>query len=531
MTEATLPQSMTDTTNPGKVIRIVVQAALFAIPIVVALAYDIHRFYLMTVDADPVFVYEALRLNDGLPQYYLDHTGYVLFMFLAWWFQLLGFIEIISVSALSEIPAAGSSAFVPVFESLVFAGRYFAAFLSSTIVLIFFWGLRKEIRHFSIAALFALVLASSQSLGIHALMIHTEPLSVFFVLLGFFLLTRADGSSRPQLALALSAMFFTLALMAKMHAIFLVLGMPVLAILFGPYDKRNGLPQILRPHVSANGLTATLVFGLVLGLPALHMVYTAIIYGIIFNLPATGVYQPVIAAYVAGSVLLYGYFHRVPWCNSVSSLIFVFAGIATGLYFHLIFNGMIASERLINFVEHMYQLANVQNKTGVSKAALPWLGMIEVALSSLSSSLVRVFSPLLFLDRPIVIISWIALIGGGWLIYKRRIVEAVRVLALLCFAVAVSSAFGLYKVELKHLIYIDLWVLLAAAFAVRGLWPEWRSVMKSAVVAVLLITVGLNVFLHYRVDIVRRESVSNICIQAQVRLQLLEPHFRNVYCR
>ena len=56
-----------------------------------------------------------------------------------------------------------------------------------------------------------------------------------------------------------------------MHAIFLVLGMPVLAILPGPYDKRNGLPQILRP-CSANGLTATLVFGLVLGLPALHMV-------------------------------------------------------------------------------------------------------------------------------------------------------------------------------------------------------------------------------------------------------------------
>src|SRR5262245_32100499 len=64
--------------------------------------------YWRNADMDFMIVYSALAMNDGLPQHYLDHTGYLTILSVKYFFQLLHSVGLLDAARLSEIPSAAN---------------------------------------------------------------------------------------------------------------------------------------------------------------------------------------------------------------------------------------------------------------------------------------------------------------------------------------------------------------------------------------------------------------------------------------
>src|SRR5262245_61137707 len=60
--------------------------------------------YWRNADMDFMIVYSALAMNDGLPQHYVDHTGYLTILSVKYWFQLLHALGVFDFYKLSAIP-------------------------------------------------------------------------------------------------------------------------------------------------------------------------------------------------------------------------------------------------------------------------------------------------------------------------------------------------------------------------------------------------------------------------------------------
>src|ERR1700691_5256672 len=62
--------------------------------------------YWRNADMDFMVIYNALALNDGKPQLFFDHTGYITILAVKAWFQLLHRLGLLDAYALSAIPPA-----------------------------------------------------------------------------------------------------------------------------------------------------------------------------------------------------------------------------------------------------------------------------------------------------------------------------------------------------------------------------------------------------------------------------------------
>src|SRR5437764_14818888 len=62
--------------------------------------------YWRNADMDFMVVYNALLLNDGKPQQFLDHPAYVTIVSVQLWFKLLHGLGLLDRSTLSAMPAA-----------------------------------------------------------------------------------------------------------------------------------------------------------------------------------------------------------------------------------------------------------------------------------------------------------------------------------------------------------------------------------------------------------------------------------------
>src|ERR1700726_4492055 len=66
--------------------------------------------YWRNADMDFMVIYNALVLNDGKPQLFFDHTGYITILSVKAWFQLLHRIGLLPPYSLSAIPSATNTA-------------------------------------------------------------------------------------------------------------------------------------------------------------------------------------------------------------------------------------------------------------------------------------------------------------------------------------------------------------------------------------------------------------------------------------
>src|SRR5579864_4235098 len=102
------------------------------------LLYGYALIWWRNADMDLMVVYNALALNDGKPQHFFDHTGYITILSVKVWFQLLHGLGLLDGYSLSTIPqSSDAGAFDAAMTSAIRAGRVLAFLIATGCVLTF----------------------------------------------------------------------------------------------------------------------------------------------------------------------------------------------------------------------------------------------------------------------------------------------------------------------------------------------------------------------------------------------------------
>ena len=100
---------------------------LAAIVLSLAASFFLYGYavaYWRNADMDFMVIYNALVLNDGKPQQFFDHTGYLTILIVKVWFEMLHGLGLLTSYSLSSMPPASDPhGFDAAMTSAVRAGR------------------------------------------------------------------------------------------------------------------------------------------------------------------------------------------------------------------------------------------------------------------------------------------------------------------------------------------------------------------------------------------------------------------------
>src|SRR6202041_956702 len=181
--------------------------------------------YWRNADMDFMVIYNALVLNDGKPQLFFDHTGYITILSVKAWFQLLHRLGLLDAYSLSAIPPASDiTAFSAAMTSAVRAGRVLAWLIATGCVLIFAALIRLVVRDWRVALIATLAFALSGGIAVHSRILRSELVAacpVIFALLILIASGRRASILRP-LWIAIAAALCVLGLENKVQVILLI---------------------------------------------------------------------------------------------------------------------------------------------------------------------------------------------------------------------------------------------------------------------------------------------------------------------
>src|ERR1700692_2758298 len=172
------------------------------------LLYGYALIYWRNADMDFMVIYNPLVLNDGKPQLFFDHTGYITILSVKAWFQLLHRLGLLDAYSLSAIPPASDAvAFDAAMTSAVRAGRVLAWLIATGVMLIFAALVRRIVRDWRVALIATLAFAFSGAIAVHSRILRSELVAacpVIFALLILIAIGRRAGIARP-LGIAVAA--------------------------------------------------------------------------------------------------------------------------------------------------------------------------------------------------------------------------------------------------------------------------------------------------------------------------------------
>src|ERR1700692_1690417 len=157
--------------------------------------------YWRNADMDFMVIYNALVLNDGKPQLFFDHTGYITILSVKTWFELLHRLGLLDFYSLSAIPAASDpGAFDAAMTNAVRAGRVLAFLIATGCVLVFAALLRVILRDWRVALIATFAFAFSGGVAVHSRILRTELVAacpVIFALMILIAAGRRASTLRP----------------------------------------------------------------------------------------------------------------------------------------------------------------------------------------------------------------------------------------------------------------------------------------------------------------------------------------------
>src|SRR6202521_5039222 len=198
--------------------------------------------YWRNADMDFMVIYNALALNDGKPQLFFDHTGYLTILSVKFWFQLLHALGLLDAYSLATMPSAANTwAFDAAMTGAVRAGRLLAFLIATGCVLIFAGLVRLIVRDWRVAMLATLAFAFSGGVAVPSRILRSELVSdcpVIFALMILIVPGRRASIARP-LAIAVAAGLCVLGLENKVQAILLIGALPLLVMPFGSAGRAS----------------------------------------------------------------------------------------------------------------------------------------------------------------------------------------------------------------------------------------------------------------------------------------------------
>lgn len=431
--------------------------------------------YWVHSDQDLVLAYHGLLFGDGLPQEYFDHPGYGYFLVIDLWYRLLHAAGLLPVASLSALPPGSDvAATEAVWQSLVQAGRALSILLTAAFAVSYATLLRGLVEDRRVALLAGILLAFGVGLTAQGRQMRTDLLSAGFVVLGLLLVLRAvrPAEGKPcggasLLQLALGGLLVGLAMVTKVQAVFLAMGLPVAAVLFG--RRAEAVPEkgwgVAALAVLLAAAAAVPAFGLIqaglAGWGRAVYPYTPVGGGL-----SGGGYQSIVAGWVLVGILVHAAVHRVPAARTVAGAAAVLLGLAVGLLALDIRWNEQNAIAVANFVEHMFVFSSWRHGAELQgQGNVVGQGTLGLLLAGIGRTL-AIRTIVLHPDNipQTIVVEWFALAGAVVLWRRGERLEAVQALFLLLVAWGLESLFSLRGFQRAYAAYTDPLAILSAAW-------------------------------------------------------------------
>ncbi len=427
--------------------------------------------YWRSGDMDMWMVYEGFLLNDKLPQEYFDHPAYLTILLLTRWFGALHAVGLLPSHVLSTLPpVADNAASAVAWMKATQAARLLSLFLGLSFVTAFAYLVRALVRDWRVAALAAFALAFSGGFMMEMRIVRTELIAAgcAYTALLIVLITaqRITGAWRPIL-LGAAALLCTLAMLNKVHILFLVLAIPPIAIAFG---RRVETPSCWQPGGRALAMVCALVImaavATALAWPiAVAGLFDAATVGERTRLFGTGfpVYQCLIGLWVFVCVIAYAVLFRVGALETVAALAAIVAGTAIGLWALALAPHVQNAVAVFNPLEKMLGFA-VGIERDAGQGAIAGGSAIRTLTDGVGLLLARETFFLSSSPRPTIFLHWVLFVAllFAWRQGERKTVLQIALLFAVAFAVdLVGTVRGL---KLEYFIITDPLIIIAAAW-------------------------------------------------------------------
>ncbi len=460
------------------------------------LLIDFWMPYWKVADQDMILAYQALLFNDGKPQVYFDHTGYLSDLAIAGWYQVLHWLGILHAHALSDLPSPDDpAAYDHAWQALIASGRVLSLILGAGFVWLFATLTRRLVGDWRIAIMAAMALAYSGGVAWHIRIMRTELLSAGLETSALLLMLVAarEPGLRRYLFVTLGALCATLAVVAKVQAVLPVLFIPAIVVAFG-YGQEAGDRDLAlagrRGWMLAAGAT---LLAAVAAYPAIDLLRLGIAGGMAAYRPLgaglSGVYQWLIGLWVTGAVVAYAFVRRTPAAVTVTVLACVALGVGVGLSSLLIYYDIRNVMAVANPIEHMFVFASADTAMSQQTQVLS-----TTLFATLAAGVGRVLAVHSFVfnpsGRPTLLLEWFA-IGGLVVMWRNGERRAVLQPGLLILAaLGIDTLFSVRNLQLVYTVYTDPLLILAAAL-VLAQFPQLQKTPRAQNAALGLMMIYL----------------------------------------
>ncbi|KAA0675846.1 glycosyltransferase family 39 protein [Roseomonas genomospecies 6] len=451
-------------------------AALAAVMVASALVIGFRTPYWSHADQDLVLAYHGLLFGEGLPQEYFDHPGYTYFLVIEVWYRLLHALGLMPVVTLSGLPpAADTAAYDAAWQNLVEAGRALSILVTTGFALVYATLVRALVGDRRVAFLAAVVVAFGIGLSTQARQMRTDLLSASFVVTALLLVLVAIRTApgwRPLLLLGLAGLLAGLAVVTKIQAIFLALGIPVIALAFGRRFAGEGGHHWIAAAILALAAGAA-------ALPAVALIQQGIAtagqslypYRPVGGGLSGGGYQGIIVGWVFLGMAVYAAVWRVRVSYAVAAMAAVALGLSLGVLALTIRPHEQNVIAVANLIEHMFVFTTWKHQAaleGQEQVLSDGLAML------LAKGLWRTLAIRTIVLHPdnipqTVVVEWF-IIGGCVVLWRRgERAAAAQAALLLLVAWGLETLFSLRGFQRAYAAYTDPLMGLAAAWVLLRL--------------------------------------------------------------
>jgi hypothetical protein len=426
--------------------------------------------YWRNADMDFMVIYNALVLNDGKPQLFFDHTGYITILSVKVWFRLLHGLGLLGGYSLSAIPPVSDpSAFEAAMTDAVRAGRVLAFLIASGCVLVFAALMRVIVRDWRVALIATFAFAFSGGVAVHSRILRTELVGacpVIFALLILIAIGRRASVARP-LGMAVAAALCVFGLENKVQAILLIGTLPVLILPFGSAQcasvafwrhPRSGWTMAIMAAVAAMAAAWAAWPLIVTGFDR-ALLDAARFHPLLFG--RFGLYQAALIVLIGGCMIAYAVIWRVSAAEMLASMSAIAAGALLALLaLNIEYNaGNVMA--VFNPLEKMLAFADADTAAAVRGSGPS--GILWLLLDGIASVLARYSFVLHPSPRPTVFLIWLIVPGiiTAWLRGERQ--TAIQALVLVLAAAGVDALGVRRGLKSEYFIFTDPLIIIAGA--------------------------------------------------------------------
>ncbi|MGA7070520.1 hypothetical protein [Bradyrhizobium sp.] len=446
---------------------------LAAIVIGLAASFFLYGYalvYWRNADMDLMVIYNALVLNDGKPQQFFDHTGYLTIVSVKVWLEMLHGLGLLNAYSLSSMPPASNAhAFDAAMTSIVRAGRVLAWLIATAGVLVFASLIRAIVRDWRLALIATFAFAFSGGIAVHERILRTELVAacpVIFALMILIVIGRRASIARP-LWMALAAALCVLGLENKVQAILLIAALPLLILPFGGTESAS--VAFWRDSRSALALAVlSAMTAAVAGWTAWPLVASGFDRTLLdaagfhpLLLGRFGVYQVALLFFVGACMLAYAAIWRISPAETLASIAAIAAGAAVALLaLNLDYNaGNVIA--VFNPLEKMLKFVDAGTAAAADQSSLA--DIFRLLLDGIASVAARYSFVLHTSPRPTVFLTWLIVPGiiYAWMRGERQ--AAIQAFLLLAAAVGIDALGVRRGLKSEYFILTDPLIILAGA--------------------------------------------------------------------